>query len=126
MVLALSSHMVVSTLRLFPTREHRKHVLSALRSVQGPTQTKSHCLGSHLLEEDGNEEAIMYMERWDSEPEFHRHVRSDLYRWILIASELSRTQPEFNYYSVNVLQGMDLIEDLRSRQLEQAPEPPKL
>ncbi len=67
----------------------------------------------------------MYMERWDSELELHRHIQSDLYARILAAAELSCTPPEFNFHYVNTSRGMDLIEALRSRQLEQVPETPK-
>jgi quinol monooxygenase YgiN len=126
MVLASSFHMVVSTLRLFPAHEQRQHTLRALRSVLGPTQTKPHCLCSQLFEEDGFKAAIMYMERWDSEPELHRHIQSDLYNRILAAAELSSAPPEFNFHYVDASRGMDLIEALRSRQLERIPELPKL
>lgn len=116
MVLALSFPMVVSTLRLFPTREQRQHALRALRSVQGPTQTKPHCVYSQLFEEDGYDEAIMYMERWDSEPELHRHIQSELYGRILAAAELSRTPPEFKFLFLKSSRGIDLIEALRTQQ----------
>ena len=105
--------MVVSTLRLFPSREQRRHVLGVLRSVQGPTQAQPHCLGCRLYEEDGYDEAILYMERWDSLPELHRHIRSESYRRILAAVELSRTPPEINFHFIKETKGMDLIESLR-------------
>ena len=105
--------MVVSILRLFPTREQRRHVLSVLRSVKGPTQVQSHCLNCSVLEEDGYDEALMYMEKWDSEEELFRHIRSDLYTRVLAAAELSRTPPEFDFYFIDRTQKMDLIEALR-------------
>lgn len=68
----------------------------------------------------------MYMERWDSEPELHRHIQSDLYSRVLAAAELSHTPPEFNFHYVNTSRGMDLIAALRSQQPERVPEPPKV
>ena len=58
----------------------------------------------------------MYMERWDSEPELHRHIQSELYGRILAAAELSRTPPEFNFHFLKTSRGMDLIEALRTPQ----------
>ena len=112
--------MVVSTVRLFPSREQRRHVLSVLRSVQGPTQAQSHCLNCHLFEEDGYHEAIVYEEQWDGEEELHRHIQSDLYNRILAAVELSRIPPEFNFHYVTQTRGLDLIEQLRRQSNENA------
>lgn len=107
--------MVVSTLRLFPPREQRRHVLSVLRSVLGPTQAQPHCRSCHLFEEDGFDEAILYMEQWDSEKPFFNHVRSELFSRILAAVELSRLPPEFEFLFVKEIRGMDLIEETRNR-----------
>ena len=88
-------------------------MLGVLRSVQGPTQAQAHCLSCRLFEEDGIDEAIFYMERWDSESELNRHVSSELYRRILAAVELSRTPPEIAFHYIKETKGMDLIETLR-------------
>jgi quinol monooxygenase YgiN len=106
--------MVISTLRLFPSQEQRRHVLTALRSVQGPTLSLSHCLYCQLLEEDG-QEAILYMQQWDSEEELHQHIQSDLYGRILGIAELSRIPPEFNFHYVDKSRQLDLIEALRCK-----------
>jgi quinol monooxygenase YgiN len=106
---------VIATFRLFPPREQRRQLLSILRSVQGPTKVQPHCTSCQVYEEDGYEEAILYLEHWDSEPEFHRHVRSDQYRQVLEAVELSRRNPEIQFHQVGSTRGIDLLEELRSR-----------
>jgi len=105
---------VVSTLRLFPSREQRRHVLSVLRSVQGPAQAQAHCLCSRVFEEDGFDTDICYMEQWDSEEELFQHIRSDLYNRILAAVELSKTQPEQHFHFIKETRGMDLVEEIRT------------
>jgi quinol monooxygenase YgiN len=91
----------------------RRQVLNILRSVQGPTQVKPHCVAARLFEEDGYDESILYVECWDSEEEFERHVRSDLYRRILEAMELSRQAPELNFHRVTATQGIERVAALR-------------
>ncbi len=88
-------------------------MLTILRSVQGPTQAQPHCQSCGVYEEDGFAEAVLYVERWDSEPEFERHVRSELYRRVLAAFELSNKAPEIKFDYVSKSRGMDLIEALR-------------
>ncbi len=105
---------MTANFRLFPARERRRQVLGILRAIQGPTKVQPHCLSSELYEEDGYEEAILYVERWDSEQEFHRHVRSDRYRQVLEAVELSRRAPEIHFDKVSETRGIDLLEELRA------------
>jgi len=91
-------------------------VLAILRSVQGPTQAQPHCKICRIYEEDGFEDAILYMERWDSEPDFERHVRSEPYKRILAAVEFSSKPPEIAFDYVSATQGINLIETLRQKQ----------
>jgi quinol monooxygenase YgiN len=104
---------VISTLRLFPARDERRHVLAILRSVQGPTQAQPRCRSCQLYEEHGFDESILYLERWDSESDFERHVRSELYRRILAAVECSRKPPQIAFDYSPATKGMELIEALR-------------
>jgi quinol monooxygenase YgiN len=105
---------VISTVRVFPSRDERREVLGILRSVQGPTEAQPNCQSCRIYEEDGFEHAILYMERWDSETDFERHVRSELYRRILAALEVSQKRPEISFDYASKTRGMDLIEDLRN------------
>ncbi len=106
--------MVIAVFRLFPPREQRRQLLSLLRAIQGPTRVQPHCTSCQLYEEDGYDEAVLYLEQWDSLPEFHRHVRSERYRQVLEAVELSRRNPEIRFHQVDSTRGLDLLEELRS------------
>ena len=105
--------MILSTIRLFPSPEQRRQILAALRSVQGPTQAEPSCSASQVYEEDGPEQAILYVEEWKSESEFRDHVRSNLYRRILAAIDLSRSAPEVSFYHVSKVQGLELVQEIR-------------
>lgn len=107
--------MVIASFRLFPAREQRRQLLGILRAIQGPTKVQPHCISCQLYEEDGYEEAILYLEQWDSEPEFHRQARSERYRQILEAVELSRRAPEIQFHQITATRGIDLLEQLRSQ-----------
>ena len=107
--------MVIASFRLFPAREQRKQFLSILRAIQGPTRVQPHCVACQLYEEDDYEGSLLYLERWDSEPEFRCHACSDQYRQILEAAELSRRAPEIQFHQVSGTRGMDLLEELRGK-----------
>jgi quinol monooxygenase YgiN len=118
-ILANELFMVVSIVRLFPQREQRRHVINVLRSIRNPIQAHPRCLGCYLCEEDDYDEAILYMEQWDSEEDLYHHIQSDFYRRILAAAELSHTRPDFQFHYVRKSRGIDLIESLRIPRLHE-------
>ena len=61
---------------------------------------------------------MLYVEQWESEEDLQRHIRSDLYRRILEAMELSCRSPEVSFHSVSATAGMELIEALRGAAAE--------
>ena len=105
--------MIVGTLRILPATERRAQVLEVFRAIQGPVLAQPGCLEFHIYEEEGPDPAVVLVERWESQQELATHLRSETYRRILGAIELSGGAPEISFESVVAAEGMDLIE--RSR-----------
>jgi quinol monooxygenase YgiN len=74
-------------------------------------------LAAQVYVEDGHDGAILYMEEWDSEPEFCEHVRSELYRRVLAAIDISKSEPELCFYRVSTVQGLELVDQIRNSTL---------
>lgn len=105
--------MIVGTLRLLPAPNRRAEVIAILRTVQGPVLAQPGCGAFQIFEEQAPERAVVLVERWESEEALQTHLRSENYRRILGAIELSRGQPELRFDYVSATEGMDLVE--RSR-----------
>jgi quinol monooxygenase YgiN len=106
--------MVLGTVRILPPPDRRASVIEVLRSVQGLVQAQPGCLACDIYEEQSAESAIVLLERWDSEEALEAHLRSDLYRRVLAAVELSGSQPDIRFEHVSSSEGIELIERLRS------------
>ena len=106
--------MVFSIIRLFPSAKQRAQVLDLLRSVQDLTRPVPGCLGCWLSEEEYAHTHIRYAEQWESEETLHTHLRSDLYRRVLNAMELSKRPPDVGFYHTLQKQGFELIEAVRA------------
>ena len=78
-------------------------------------RTRRGCAAFHIYEEQGPEAAVVLVERWDSEETLGAHLRSDDYRRILGAIELSGGPPEVCFDYVRASEGMELIERSRNR-----------
>jgi quinol monooxygenase YgiN len=107
--------MIVGTLRLLPRPERRSEILEVFRAVQGPALAQPGCLACHVYEENGPEQAVVLVQRWDTQAELSAHLRSEAYRRILGAIELSVAPPEVCFDYVSATAGMELIERSRGQ-----------
>jgi quinol monooxygenase YgiN len=105
--------MIIGTVRILPPPDQHADVLEVLRSVQGPVRAQPGCAACDIYEEQGPEPAVVFVERWETDAALEAHLRSDMYRRILGAIELSSDKPEIRFEHVSASQGMELIERLR-------------
>jgi quinol monooxygenase YgiN len=105
--------MIIGTIRILPAPDRRADVLEILRSVQGPVRAQPGCAACDVFDEQGPESAIVFIERWDSDATLEEHLRSETYRRILAAIELSSHPPDVRFEHVSAAEGMELIERLR-------------
>jgi quinol monooxygenase YgiN len=109
-----TSNMIIGTIRILPPADRRADVLEVLRSVQGPIKAQPGCAACDIYDEQGAEPAVVFVERWDSETAFEAHLRSETYRRILGAIELSGGRPDIRFEHVMTSEGMELIERARN------------
>jgi len=58
---------------------------------------------------------VRLTEQWESEEALHEHIRSDLYRHLLAAMELSKQPPEVMFHYFSETKGFELVEELRGQ-----------
>jgi quinol monooxygenase YgiN len=105
--------MIVGMLRIPLAPSRHAAVLEVLRSIQGPVLAQPGCMAYHICEEQGQESAVVLVERWESKATLEAHIRSDIYRRILGAIELAGGPPEMTFEVVSAREGMELVERLR-------------
>lgn len=106
--------MVIGTLRIPTSPARRADVIEILRSIQGSVLAQPGCKLCQVYEEQGPGAAVVFVERWESRAALERHIRSETYRRILGAIELSASPPDVRFDEVSSTEGIDLIERLRS------------
>ena len=105
--------MIIGTVRILPPPGRHDVVLGVLQSVQGPVRTQPGCAACDIYDEQGPEPAIVLIERWESDQALQAHLRSDIYRRVLGAIELSGGPPDIRFEHVVASGGIEVIE--RSR-----------
>lgn len=106
--------MIVGTLKLLPPPQRRDQVLDIFRTVQGPVLAQIGCTACHIYEEQSPERAVVLVEIWTDQASLDEHLRSESYRLILGAMELSSEPPLVRFDTVSATEGMELIERLRT------------
>jgi quinol monooxygenase YgiN len=105
---------IVGTLRIRPAPHRHAEVLEIFQAIQGPLLAQPGCVACHIYEEPGPAGAIVLVERWESQAALEAHLRSEAYRRILGAIELSGGPPEICFDYVSATDGINLIERARN------------
>ena len=82
--------MVISLIELTFTLRSRGEILELLRYCVDSLQTKPGCMGSGVYEAGDQKQTILYLERWSSAEELHRHIQSNLYLGVLTAMDFGQ------------------------------------
>jgi quinol monooxygenase YgiN len=104
---------IFAVIKVFPSPRQHAQTIEILKSVQSLTWPSAGCMGCWLSEEDYQQPHIRYTEQWQSDQALEEHLRSDLYRRVLAAMELSKQEPEVAFYFTEETRGFDLIEEVR-------------
>jgi quinol monooxygenase YgiN len=102
------------TIGITAAGKQREELVRTLRSYGSATSTQRGCLGVHLVQDIDNRNAITWIEEWESEIEFRRHVRSDAFRTLLAVIDMSMTAPDVRIHTVTTTRGMEWIATTRS------------
>ncbi len=92
--------MIISTLRIVTVPQSRAKVVRTLAAQLGPTRVQPGCLRCDLYQDIENREAITLVEEWESQADLDPRLRSEDYRAVLAAIELSQEQPVIRFDTV--------------------------
>jgi quinol monooxygenase YgiN len=105
--------MVIYTLRIVTTPHSRAEAVRTLAAQMGSTRAQSGCLGCDLYQDVEDREAITLVEEWESQSDLSHRLRSEDYRAVLGAIELSQGQPVIHFDTVLRRAGLEVIESAR-------------
>ncbi len=92
--------LVISTLRIVTTPHSRAEVVRTLAAQLGPTRVQPGCHRCDLYQDVEDREAITLVEEWESQADLDVRLRSEDYRSVLGAIELSQEQPVIHFDTV--------------------------
>ncbi len=97
--------------------------MAMLRSLVGPVSVSRGCLKCRLFQNVLDENMVSWEEEWQTRDDLHRHIRSRLYRQILVALDLASEKPEIRFEHDSDGLGMELIASVRSDPISGSSDP---
>jgi quinol monooxygenase YgiN len=105
--------MINVTLRIDVRKDQKVEINRLFRSLIGPTRVETGCISCRLYHETDNPNVLTWIEEWRTDDDLKRHLRSEQYKKILAALDMSNVQPEIRFDTVVETAGMQLIAEAR-------------
>ena len=106
--------MITATIRMTIPRKKRGEALKILRSMAAQCEIHPGFLGCYIYEDVQEENVLMFEEIWRNEEDLAQHLRSEIYRDVLLVMEMALKHPEVRFNTVSTSAGIEAIEKLRS------------
>jgi len=106
--------MVLERLSISAPGKLREQLGSALASLIEPIQVQPGCLSCRVSEDWQCSGELHVETEWESQGDLTRHLRSDVYKRFLLLMELSPAAPVLEFYTVEDVRGLDLVEEARN------------
>lgn len=106
--------MIVFRLRILVTESDRRQVIASFEPLIAWTRVQPGCRACHLLTDIEDPRGIVLLEEWDTQEHLDRHLRSEDYRRVLAAIELSQEAPQIHFDTVATRGGIEVVEAART------------
>ena len=111
--------MILSVIEFVPQPDKRQAILEILQFVADGLGNNPDCASCGIYEALDQDQTILYLEQWESEQGFYKHLRSSSYRPVLNAIDLARSQPTISFHEVAGTRSLELVEALRTSEVKQ-------
>lgn len=101
---------VHSTIRMLIPLNKQIEAIEILQTVCAQIQFNPNCISTHLYRGVDDGRAVMIEERWTCDEHVIQHLRSDIYRRILLVIEMAEEPPEIFFDVVERSAGIEKIE----------------
>ena len=110
--------MIQSSLTIHFAPDKVDEALQILRSTVERTRAEAGCMGCSVYQDTEIQNQIIFSQKWKSEEDLQRHLRSKEYRKILLVMEMALTQPELRFDTITSTSGVETIKKARTEKVE--------
>jgi quinol monooxygenase YgiN len=101
---------VIATVAVVAPSLKRRDIERALRSVVGPTEVASGCVGCRLYHDVSRDERFLLVTEWEGRRPLDAYLRSAIFRTVLAVMEEAAEPPKFEVRTVSEPLGIEVVE----------------
>jgi quinol monooxygenase YgiN len=105
--------MIHSFLRIKIAPKRNSQALEILKPFIERIKVTPGCLDSRLYKDLQEEDVLMLEQRWRSEEDLNRHLRSREYQNVLLLMEMAKSRPEVCFEKIARTSGLETVEAAR-------------
>ena len=105
---------VRSSIRMLIPVDKQREALDILGGVIDQVQFEPHCISSRLYRGVDETRAILLEELWESGRDILEHLKSDVYRRVLLVVEMAEEPPDISFETITQTGGVEIIEKART------------
>ena len=110
--------MIQATLKMDFTPQAIDEALQILRSIIERIRAEAGCISCSVYQDTENEHQVVFEEKWRSDENLQRHLRSEGYHRVLLVMEMAITPPEIRFDNITESSGVEIIEEARAKKRE--------
>jgi quinol monooxygenase YgiN len=103
-----------ATIRMHIPAQNRQQALAILHPIIEMTSLDPGCISCRLYQGVKDEQALLLEQRWASEEDLQKHLRSQRFHTILLVVEMASEVPEIRFDTVSHSHGIDVVEQVRA------------
>ena len=105
--------MVIMVLRVTVAPKNRAEIVKIIKPIVNPIETQPGCLLFRLYSETDNDDALLLLQKWRSQEDLDRFIRSRDFKRVLAVMDLANKPPEISFNTISSEAGMEIVEKLR-------------
>jgi quinol monooxygenase YgiN len=106
-------NMIIESIGVTGSSTKQEELGRGLRSLIGPMRVEEGCIDCRLFQDATNPSAFRLEAYWGTEDDLSRHVRSGVYKKLLLLMEMGTEPPVIEFHEVCQTRGMDFIQSVR-------------
>ncbi|WP_289020543.1 antibiotic biosynthesis monooxygenase family protein [Desulfobacter postgatei] len=107
--------LIRASIRIHLSLKKQREALEILKSVREQTKVEPDCIYTRLYRGSDDENILMLEELWRGEQALLNHLKTDIYRRVLLVIEMSDIQPEISFDRILASDGIETIKKAREK-----------
>jgi quinol monooxygenase YgiN len=107
--------MMQATIKMNFSPEKIEEILNILRSIVERTRAETGCISCSVYLNTEEKTMIVFDNKWRSNEDMQRYLRSEEYKKVLLVVEMANTKPEIRFDTITESSGVETIEKARKK-----------